>query len=233
MFMNLIERGLDYNKGRLASRDIHVSYSIYNCVDGEFPTFFMGIDAIIVTGAPESAYDLHPWIAEMRRILRNVYAHYPGIKLFGSCFGHQIIASALLGSHGVYSEKNLKGWAIGVHPVDLSQEFLHYFPHYRDGDRLVQRRIQFIHQDHVVVPGAALPGGWMTVGKSSLCEIQGLFQPGRVLLYQGHAEFDRYVTREILDYVNDPSWSKEDVARADQVDDSDYFAGLLVSFLLS
>ncbi|KAF7627624.1 hypothetical protein AFLA_003001 [Aspergillus flavus NRRL3357] len=58
------------------------------------------------TGAPKSAYEPQFWIKEIHDVLRDVYNNHPLIKLFGACFGHQVIASALLEDHGIRVEKN-------------------------------------------------------------------------------------------------------------------------------
>ncbi|GMG34974.1 unnamed protein product [Aspergillus oryzae] len=77
---------------------------------------------------PKSAYEPQFWIKEIHDVLRgmvpvfwafgrqrymydtdnnqDVYNNHPLIKLFGACFGHQVIASALLEDHGIRVEKN-------------------------------------------------------------------------------------------------------------------------------
>ncbi|KAJ5987842.1 hypothetical protein N7481_003052 [Penicillium waksmanii] len=62
------------------------------------PPTFSAIDAILITGSSASAYDPHPWISSLATFIQTVYKDYPLVKIFGSCFGHQIIAQALLSS---------------------------------------------------------------------------------------------------------------------------------------
>ncbi|KAB8214224.1 class I glutamine amidotransferase-like protein [Aspergillus novoparasiticus] len=232
MFKELIDRGLDYNKDHPSTSNNVMSYEIYNCFADEFPLSYAGIDAIIITGAPESTYEPQSWIKELHDVLRDVYNNHPHIKLFGACFGHQVIASALLEGYGVRVRKNPKGWEIGVHSVEFASEFLRHFPEFMHEDTVIQRKIQFIHQDQVTVPDRSLPPDWIILGRNELCDVQGLFQPNRVLTYQGHAEFDSDTTKAVLEEVNNPAWSKEDRETADQLDDADYHAGILVDFLL-
>ncbi|KAE8138862.1 class I glutamine amidotransferase-like protein [Aspergillus pseudotamarii] len=232
MFKNMVDRGLDYNKDRLSTSNVSISYGIYNCSAEEFPTCYAAIDAIIITGSPKSTYDRHAWIVKMHEVLRDVYYNHPRVKLFGACFGHQMIASALLEDYGVRVEKNPKGWEIGVHGVDFEPEFLSHFPQFTSDDWAMQRKVQFIHHDQVTVPDGSLPSDWTIVGKNDLCDVQGLFQPNRVLTYQGHAEFDKATTKAILAKLNSPAWSKDDREAADQPDDADFYAGVLVEFLL-
>ncbi|OGM50807.1 hypothetical protein ABOM_000807 [Aspergillus bombycis] len=232
MFKNLIQRGLGYNTEHPDTSNIAITYEIYNCAADEFPTSFADINAIIITGSSKSTYDPYPWIKRMQDVLRDVYNNHPHVKLFGSCFGHQVIASALLEDCGVRIEKNPKGWEIGVHGVHFEPEFLRYFQQFTNEDITIQRKLQFIHQDKVAVSDESLPPGWIVMGRNDICDVQGLFQPNRVLTYQGHAEFDRTTTKAVLEKVNNPAWSKEDREAADQMDDADYYAGILVHFLL-
>ncbi|KAH6962156.1 class I glutamine amidotransferase-like protein [Ilyonectria sp. MPI-CAGE-AT-0026] len=148
------------------------------------------VDVLIVTGSTASAYDDEPWIHQLSDFLRDVYANHPLIKIFGGCFGHQIISHALLGSYGVRVEKNPAGWEIGVHQVDLSSEFSSQFPDVLNTSKV---SYQFLHGDHVVTKEATLPRNWIEMGSSSLCAVQGLLDPGRVLTIQGHPEFDRFI----------------------------------------
>ncbi|PYH85111.1 hypothetical protein BO82DRAFT_381126 [Aspergillus uvarum CBS 121591] len=55
------------------------------------------ITGILITGSSASAYDpTKPWIPPLTTFLQTVHAQYPSVRLFGSCFGHQILARALL-----------------------------------------------------------------------------------------------------------------------------------------
>lgn len=108
-----------------------------------------------------------------------VYHDLPWIKIFGSCFGHQLIAQTLLGEHGVRVEKSDGGWEVGVQEVYHDRAFVQNFP----GLSQAPVCYQFLHSDEVVARGS-LPPTWSSIGSSALCEIQGLHQPGRVLTYQ-------------------------------------------------
>lgn len=52
-----------------------------------------------------------------------------------------------------------------------------------------------MHRDVVL----SLPQGCQNIGHSSLCETQGLYQPGRVFSVQAHPEFDKFIMDTILD----------------------------------
>ncbi|EKG11681.1 hypothetical protein MPH_11174 [Macrophomina phaseolina MS6] len=73
------------------------------------------------------------WIATLHTWLRSAYTAHPRLKFFGSCFGHQILCSALLPSSSstIPQEtvtKNPFGWELGIHTVALAPSFLRAFP---------------------------------------------------------------------------------------------------------
>jgi GMP synthase-like glutamine amidotransferase len=127
-----------------------------------------------------------------------LYSSHLSIKIFGSCFGHQLLCHVLFSSAG----KNIvcqdpKGYELGVKPITLSPSFLsHFGPVTSNPPHSDQLRLQFVHADHVDLP--ELPEGFYSIGSSQHCASQGIWKKGRVLTYQGHAEFDRFVNGAIL-----------------------------------
>lgn len=63
-----------------------------------------------------SAYEKTPWIIELVSFTSAVSRTHPRLKLFGICFGHQIVSLAFGGK----VEKNAQGWELGVRTVDLT-----------------------------------------------------------------------------------------------------------------
>lgn len=190
---------------------------------------FGAIDAILITGSAHSAYDPYPWIAQLQSFIQTVHANYPLVKIFGSCFGHQLIAQALLSGSDqpasaastFHVEHSIEGFEMGIQPITLDPSFTAYFP------PLVSQtpfRIQLIHGDQVVPTAEAkaaaastgevsLPAPWMNIGSSAACPIQGLYNPGRVLSYQGHFEFDVWTNRELCrEFGRRANWSQATVA---------------------
>lgn len=170
------------------------------------------IDAILITGSGAAAYDSdgHAWIAPLQSFIRTVYDNFPHVKLFGSCFGHQIIAQALL-SPAVRVERAVphNGGEMGLFSVNLSQEFVERFAVLKTLSPPCLR-LQMVHGDWVIpATGKTLPEGWMNIGSSERCPVQGLYKPGRVLTYQGHFEFDVFVTREtIIEFGRRLGWDE-------------------------
>jgi GMP synthase-like glutamine amidotransferase len=86
-------------------------------------------------------------------------------------------------------------------------------------------RIQLVHEDHVMPPSnGILPPNCIIVGRSAGCQIQGVYLPRRLLTFEGHPEFDRYICREtteaFLDLKIDSSLRVKSLHAIDQDDDS-------------
>lgn len=154
------------------------------------------------------------------------------MKLFGSCFGHQLLAHALFPRPCV--ERDPAGWELGVRGVALSPAFIAAFgPVTSNPSAPSTLRMQFVHADHVL-PGS-LPARFMCVGSSAHCALQGFWEPGRVLTYQGHAEFDEFVNREtIKTFGKLAGWGVDRQALAEEAcraaDDSLWAAGMMIRF---
>ena len=193
------------------------------------------IDGILITGSAAAAYDIthQPWIAELQKFIQCVYAEYPEVKMFGSCFGHQIIAQALLGvdssscngstkdvdgkKTAVKVEYSPEGHEVGIVPITLDEQFKSAFP-ILSNLPTGSFRLQLIHGDRVVSVSdpnvVSLPDGWVNLGHTAKCSIQGLYKPSRVLTYQGHFEFDTFVNRETcFAFAKRGNWPSEKVEK--------------------
>ncbi|KAH7057219.1 class I glutamine amidotransferase-like protein [Macrophomina phaseolina] len=110
-----------------------IQWTAYNVVRGQYPSDISALDAVVISGSASSVYDADPWIATLHTWLRSAYTAHPRLKFFGSCFGHQILCSALLPSSSstIPQEtvtKNPFGWELGIHTVALAPSFLRAFP---------------------------------------------------------------------------------------------------------
>ncbi|KAH8895256.1 class I glutamine amidotransferase-like protein, partial [Thozetella sp. PMI_491] len=192
----LLASAESYNANRRPEEQVRIETSSWDVEHGMYPDNLENTDAIIVTGSTASAYDQEPWIIALEKYLQDVHAQNPRIRIYGGCFGHQLVSQALLGQHGVRVEKSPKGWEIGVHDVRLNPKFKAAFPGLLKGQDVLS--CQFLHADHVVVPSEGLPESWVSMGSSNLCDVQGIYQPGRVLTYQGHPEFDTFINEQAV-----------------------------------
>jgi GMP synthase-like glutamine amidotransferase len=210
-------------------------------------------DAMIITGSHYSAYEDLPWIKNLEALIRNVYDEHHSVRLYGSCFGHQIIAQSLLGRDGsAVVEPDPGGWEVGVQEIQLVPEFRQSFPR-KQLDSIVRPptppekpmgenrdpntlRLQFVHADHVKLSTTqTLPKKWMLIGKTSQCANQGMYEPGRVLTFQGHFEFDSFINYETVK-VFGSNWELDDLQRrlesTRHEDDSDEVAKMVIKFML-
>jgi GMP synthase-like glutamine amidotransferase len=211
------------------SSDITIQSTDFDVMKMEYPTSLLDFDAIIVGGSANSAYDDVPWVHKLDNYVRDVYLHHPRIKIFGSCFGHQLVCQSLLKEYGVRVEVDPNGWEIGVKDVTLHKPFRDAFEKgssgssYKDSAHHVGKkmRLQFIHQDHVVIPSLeALPSSWITLGSTQHCAVQGIYQPGRVFTLQGHFEFDRFINSECVKMFFG-EWTPEELQGALEAIDAD------------
>jgi hypothetical protein len=100
-----------------------------------------------------------------------------------------------------------------------------------------QLRQQFVHADHVVLSASQLQSlGFESIGRSAHCALQGVWKKGRVLTYQGHAEFDGIVNGETLKVFGKPIWNEEVLGKAllsvKGEDDAIWAAGVMLRFFL-
>ncbi|KAG9193585.1 hypothetical protein G6011_03620 [Alternaria panax] len=240
IFHDLLSSAAANSKSQLSSkRALHITSADFDVVKNEYPASIAEFDAIIISGSANSAYDDLPWIRKLELWVKELYEKNPNVKIFGSCFGHQLLGQALLKDYGVKVEKDPKGWELGVKEITLHQRFRKiFFNDDRDAGTgsLGKMRLQFVHHDHVVVPDLeALPRSWMTVGNTEHCAVQGVYEPGRVLTFQGHFEFDRFINSETVKYFF-PNWQPKVLEEAldaiDANDDSVMVARMVLKFFL-
>lgn len=157
--------------------------SSWAVLDGELPDDPAACDLWVITGSRFGAYEGHPWIPPLEAFIRAV--RDAGGKMFGICFGHQILAQALGGT----VEKSAKGWGVGVHqyqpqnwPADLGPE---------PGNIALQA----FHQDQVTTR----PDGAQIVATSPFCENAALWYPGFALTFQAHPEYTASFARALIE----------------------------------
>lgn len=166
-----------------------------------------------------------------------LYGNYPRIHIFGSCFGHQLIAHALFSTPTAQVvTRDPKGWELGVHPITLTPAILSQFgPVTSNPLSSTQMRLQFVHADHVVLH--PIPEHFVALGSSEHCALQGLWRRGRVLTFQGHAEFDRFVNGETLKvFAKAAGWEDgyliEQLKGVERDDDARWATGMMLKFFI-
>jgi GMP synthase-like glutamine amidotransferase len=77
------------------------------------------LDDYVVLTVPLAATAYAPleWISTLLNFVRKVTSEYSEVRIFGICFGHQIVSLAL----GAECTRNDKGWEIGTHEVELTE----------------------------------------------------------------------------------------------------------------
>ncbi|KDQ10635.1 hypothetical protein BOTBODRAFT_486854 [Botryobasidium botryosum FD-172 SS1] len=182
-----------------------------------------GYDAFLISGSSASAYAPLPWIPPLLTFTSDLVLKHPHIKLFGICFGHQVVARALGGG----CVQNVKGWELGVTDVSLTEIGKAVF-----GSDVLY--IQQMHRDHV----PSVPPSFELLGSTAKSPVQGMvrfIEPPtsfsslshmniHVLAVQGHPEFHSDASLKLIDYreaggVLDASTANEGRARAVRSDD--------------
>ncbi|MCL7940402.1 gamma-glutamyl-gamma-aminobutyrate hydrolase family protein [Halomonas sp. ATCH28] len=162
--------------------DPSLTFRVWRCLDGEIPDDVEAVDAWLTTGSKFGVNDDLPWIAELEAFVRALWA--AGKPLVGICFGHQLMARALGGE----VEKSGRGWGVGLSFNRVSERADWMVPWQPGLDLLVS------HQDQV----ERLPEGARVLGGSDFCPAY-LMQVGEHFLgVQGHPEFTRAYSRELM-----------------------------------
>jgi len=78
-----------------SQQPIAAEFTVYNVMQGEYPSDDLVFDAYLVTGSKADSFGTDPWIETLRAYLLTRYER--GDKLLGVCFGHQLLALLLGG----------------------------------------------------------------------------------------------------------------------------------------
>lgn len=177
-------------------------FDVYYTTKNQFPDNLDDYDAILVTGSPCSVHDDHDWIRQLIDLTRA--ADSKGLRVIGSCFGHQLVARAFGG--GVAHNEN--GWVIGNYPVHITNDYgwmqpmasttgLYHFNQERV-TRLPEGAMSFAHTDEHADYG-------FTLGDNVMCFQGHPEQPLRAMVnflkatdsltQDEHAKANRYIHR--------------------------------------
>jgi GMP synthase-like glutamine amidotransferase len=147
--------------------------SVYNVYQHQaLPTDTNACDVYIIGGSPSGVNDDLDWVKNLTLFIQSAFRAKK--KLFGICFGHQVINYALGGK----VERTDKGWGLGVYDVLLNQQI---------GKLKAGQSIKLIaiHQDQVITPGT----GFEVLAGNDFCPNYITIYQDQVLTVQGHPEF--------------------------------------------
>lgn len=108
----------------------HSHFRIVNVVRGDTPSpsNLDDIDAVIIGGAGKySAAEDYDWTGPLLEFVRHIVTE--GVPLFGSCWGHQVIARALGGTVEYDAERSELGcWPVELTEAGANDPLFHRFP---------------------------------------------------------------------------------------------------------
>ncbi|KAG6373023.1 class I glutamine amidotransferase-like protein [Boletus reticuloceps] len=189
--------------------DVTFTLDGYDVVkDMAYPPDSARYDGLLISGSRVSAYEDVEWINKLIAYVKRIITEKPSLKLFGICFGHQIVARAL----GESCVRNPSGWEVAVTTIQLTPLGKAIF----GSDQL---DIQQSHLDHVPTcpPNAHLLGstdvtpnhGMVIFDPASVPILADLDSDTpslnvpltsiHVLTVQGHPEFTESIMTALLD----------------------------------
>lgn len=159
----------------------------YRVKDGVFPVTLADFDGIMITGSPASMHDGDAWIAQLEETIRAAFNAQ--IPLFGACFGHQAIATALGGQVAT----NPGGWVFGLADAEVVAR-----PDWTCDLPDVLRQYA-AHVEQVTV----LPEDAQVLLRSQACPIAGFAIGNRVYTTQNHPEMTHdFITALVAEYAD-------------------------------
>ena len=182
----------------LSQQSAETVLDIFYTTEHEFPNRIEDYDGFVVSGSPASVHDDLDWIRRLSEWIVN--ADYRGQPVFGSCFGHQLVAKVFGGQVG----HNDCGWLIGNYQLQITRSYdwmrpaasstgLYHFNQERV-TRLPDQAVSFA--DSEVYPDFAY-----TLGDNILC-------------VQGHPEQPLRAMRNFLGTMDELSQDEYRQARA-------------------
>ncbi|MBH40450.1 MAG: hypothetical protein CL790_04400 [Chloroflexi bacterium] len=149
-----------------------VRLQFYDATAGHYPAAPNECDGYLTTGSAGSVNEDAEWVDKFEEFVRLLHAERA--KLFGICFGHQMIAKALGGEVHVADQ----GWGVGVHEVTIVEHQPWMDP------RANSYQVISSHQEQIT----KLPVGATVLASTPHCPV-AMFRCGSLVGIQGHPEF--------------------------------------------
>ncbi|KAL9088901.1 MAG: hypothetical protein Q9165_005958 [Trypethelium subeluteriae] len=187
VFKALLEAGaVALDDPRLSSLPHHgLELTNFDVVNTEQYPSLDDIDAILLTGSRQNAFDNHPWIVKLVEFTRKVLEEQQRVRVIGVCFGHQIVGRAL----GMKVDRSYAGWEISVTPMELTDRGMEIFK--------VDGKTMSLHQMHRDIV-LEYPDDVEKLGSSPRCYVQAMYKKNKVIAVQGHPEFNQDIVTELL-----------------------------------
>lgn len=187
-------------------------FEAYWVKDNAFPEDMSAFDGVIITGSPASVHDGTPWIAKLEELIRNLVAQ--SVPVFGACFGHQVIATALGGK----VEANSQGWVLGCVETELLDPKGHQ-----------KLNLYAAHKEQVT----QLPKNAIISARTTGCPIAGFKIGETVLTTQYHPEMTPHFIEALLEEMGKGLETEILIAAKSSLStiaDREAMTGVIVSF---
>lgn len=166
------------------------TWEVYHPREGNWPDHRNEkFDAFVIGGSWADAYANDEWIVKLRDYVRSLYEHQR--RIFGCCFGAQIVAHSLGGK----TAPSTTGWEIGVVECTTMPAFK---KKWYAGEASAFPASFGIHQSHYDQV-MELPEGAERFFSSATTPNEGFGIGDTVLCIQGHPEWDDNMTSKLLD----------------------------------
>lgn len=202
----------------LSQQSMPVRCDIYDVVSEHYPEQDAEYDAFLITGSKADSFGTDPWIVRLRDYL--AWRYQKGDVLLGVCFGHQILALAL----GGLTERSSKGWGAGVH------QYQTLMPQLAGVSIPEKLKLLISHRDQVT----RLPAQATCLATSDFCPNAAYVIGEQVLCFQGHPEFTKEFSRELLNIrrsIYTPEFYAQSLASLENEHDGPLVASWMTAFV--
>ncbi|MBB1489024.1 glutamine amidotransferase-related protein [Oceanospirillum sediminis] len=157
-------------------------FRVYDIRYDDFPAETTECDGWIITGSGHCVEENLPWMVKLKQLILNIYV--TGRPMIATCFGHQIVASAMGADVGPYAG----GWGVGLQTfrLDMKVPFI--------SEYVEQFSLNAMHRDQVLTK----PDQAEVLASSDYCQYAGLLYSDRILTLQIHPEFSLEYTYDLI-----------------------------------